>query len=60
MYYDDLPVWGFIGRVDKAISNAGDPTLRVLLFTHVDFDVKYNGDRVVEVNMARWGVLRGF
>ena len=51
MYYDDLPVWGFVGKVEKVIPKAGDPTYRYFLFTHVGFDIKYNGDRVIEVNV---------
>eukprot|EP00882_Tetradesmus_deserticola_P008078 GHRQ01008508.1.p1 GENE.GHRQ01008508.1~~GHRQ01008508.1.p1 ORF type:complete len:612 (+),score=239.25 GHRQ01008508.1:279-2114(+) len=51
MYYDDLPVWGFIGKVEKIIPKAGQPEYKFFLFTHIDFEVKYNGDNVVEINV---------
>ncbi|KAI7727155.1 hypothetical protein M8C21_029990 [Ambrosia artemisiifolia] len=49
MYYDDLPLWGFIGRMEDN-SWAGDgsgPTY--YLFKHVQFDALYNGDQVIEI-----------
>ena len=47
MYYDDLPIWGFIGKVDTEVSpNA------YYLFTHVHFAIKYNEDRVIEITVA--------
>lgn len=51
MYYDDLPIWGFIGKIEK-ILKPGSPELRYYLFTHVHFDIAYNGDRVVEINVS--------
>jgi hypothetical protein len=49
MYFDDLPIWGFLGKVEK---NYRNDDLRYFLFTHYHFDVLYNGDRVIEVNTA--------
>ncbi|XP_048229743.1 transmembrane 9 superfamily member 3 isoform X1 [Ricinus communis] len=43
MYYDDLPVWGFIGKIDKQDN-------KYFLYKHIQFDVLYNKDRVIEVN----------
>ena len=51
MYYDDLPIWGFVGKIEK-ILKPGAPELRYYLFTHVHFDVAYNRDRVVEINVS--------
>jgi hypothetical protein len=51
MYYDDLPVWGFIGKVEKIIQKSGAAEYKYYVFTHVDFDIKYQGDRVVEINV---------
>eukprot|EP00245_Coleochaete_scutata_P002916 TRINITY_DN14158_c0_g1_i1.p1 TRINITY_DN14158_c0_g1~~TRINITY_DN14158_c0_g1_i1.p1 ORF type:complete len:653 (-),score=99.92 TRINITY_DN14158_c0_g1_i1:950-2722(-) len=48
MYYDDLPIWGFIGKVD--IPQEGES--RYYLFTHVHFEIHYNDDHVVEINVA--------
>ena len=51
MYYDDLPVWGFIGKMEKIIHH-GTSELRYYLFTHIEFDVKYNEDKVIEINVS--------
>ena len=51
MYYDDLPVWGFIGKMEKTIKQS-KAELRVFLFTHIDFDIKYNGDNVIEISVS--------
>ncbi|KAA8521512.1 hypothetical protein F0562_012178 [Nyssa sinensis] len=49
MYYDDLPLWCFIGMVDKnGIAKQTD--YKYLLFTHVHFEIFYNKDRVIEIN----------
>ena len=51
MYYDDLPIWGFIGKMEK-ILRPGHTELRYYLFTHVHFDIAYNDDRVIEINVS--------
>ena len=49
MFYDDLPIWGFIGKIEK-ILHPGDRTeYKYYLFTHIHFDILYNGNRVIEV-----------
>lgn len=49
MYYDDLPIWGFIGKVDK---EGKDPSeYRYYLYKHIHFDILYNKDRVIEINV---------
>ncbi|KAL1323489.1 hypothetical protein HN51_033809 [Arachis hypogaea] len=49
-YLDDLPFWGFIGKLEEdSWSPAGGGT-KYYLFTHVQFDVLFNGDQVIEVN----------
>ncbi|KAK9127775.1 hypothetical protein Syun_016572 [Stephania yunnanensis] len=48
MLYDSLPLWGFIGKV-KNFKFSDEPTLRYYLFTHVEFDVLYNEDQVIEI-----------
>ncbi|GIL73933.1 hypothetical protein Vretimale_5121 [Volvox reticuliferus] len=52
MYYDDLPVWGFIGRMEKLFKPRGVAEYKYFLFTHIDFDIKYNDDRVIEINVS--------
>ena len=37
MYYDDLPVWGFIGKVEKVVKTG---TRKYFLFTHFHFEVR--------------------
>ncbi|XP_057547974.1 transmembrane 9 superfamily member 5-like isoform X2 [Amaranthus tricolor] len=49
MYYDDLPLWGYIGKVEKASLSLDVKGPRFYLFTHVQFDVLYNGNHVIEV-----------
>uniref|UniRef100_A0A1D1XZ19 Transmembrane 9 superfamily member n=1 Tax=Anthurium amnicola TaxID=1678845 RepID=A0A1D1XZ19_9ARAE len=50
MYYDDLPFWGFLGKVDK--DDKLDPSdYKYLLFKHIHFDILYNDDRVIEINV---------
>jgi hypothetical protein len=51
MYYDDLPVWGFIGKMEKIILH-GQSEIRYYLFTHIEFDIKYNGDKIIEINVS--------
>lgn len=43
MFLDDLPIWGFVGKVEK-ILHAGEVThYKQYLFTHIHFDIRYNG-----------------
>lgn len=49
MYYDDLPIWGFIGKVDK---EGKDPSeYKYYLYKHIHFDILHNKDRVIEINV---------
>ena len=48
MYYDDLPIWGFIGKVEKEGKN--DPSeYKYYLLKHLHFTIFYNKDRVIEI-----------
>ncbi|KAJ8450994.1 hypothetical protein Cgig2_032619 [Carnegiea gigantea] len=50
MYYDDLPIWGFLGKVDK--EGKLDPSeYKYYLYKHIHFDILYNKDRVIEINV---------
>jgi len=49
MFYDDLPIWGFIGKTEKLMKPGEKPLLRFYLFTHIHFDILYNANRVIEV-----------
>ncbi|KAG8655102.1 hypothetical protein MANES_04G003900v8 [Manihot esculenta] len=50
MYYDDLPLWGFIGKVEEQSWIVGQREFKYYLFKHVQFDVLYRGNRVIEVS----------
>ena len=52
MFYDDLPIWGFIGKVEKILRTGDKPDLKFFLFTHIHFEVLYNNNRVVEINIS--------
>lgn len=47
MYVDDLPIWGSVG--EKAV---GDKSEEVLLYTHKSFQIGYNGQNIVDINMT--------
>lgn len=49
MYYDDLPVWGFLGKVDKE-GSSDRSEYKYYLFKHLHFEILYNKDRVIEIN----------
>jgi len=50
MFFDDLPVWGFVGKVEKNAFRNNQ--LQYFLFTHFHFEVKYNGDRIIGINTS--------
>lgn len=47
MYYDDLPLWAFVGKVEEEYWNLSGP--KYYLFKHVQFDVIYNDNQVIEI-----------
>lgn len=49
MYYDDLPIWGFVGKLEAGSGGAPD---KYSLFTHIHFEVKHAGGRVVQVDIS--------
>jgi len=51
MFVDDLPVYYQVGYYRKP--HAGDPNPKYYLFTHRDFHVLFNGDRIISVNITR-------
>ncbi|PSC72630.1 phagocytic receptor 1b [Micractinium conductrix] len=55
MLIDGLPIWGFIGKVERLPGKAGDKeggSEKLSLFTHIHFDILYNKDRVVQVDIS--------
>lgn len=50
MYYDDLPFWAFIGKVEDESWRADGKGPKYFLFTHVHFDALYNGNQIIEIH----------
>ncbi|KAL1236962.1 Transmembrane 9 superfamily member [Trichinella spiralis] len=48
MYIDDLPLWGIVGEY-RNDENSGES---MKLFTHRLFEIGYNGNTIVEVNLT--------
>lgn len=44
MYVDDLPIWGIVGE-------AGEQDDDLYIWTHKKFEIGYNEDQIVEVNL---------
>ena len=49
MYFDDLPIWGFIGKVEKYVRTN---QFRYFLFSHIHFDIMYNANRVIDISVS--------
>ncbi|BAT90416.1 hypothetical protein LR48_Vigan08g138000 [Vigna angularis] len=49
-YLDDLPFWGFIGKLEEDRWTPGGGGQNYYLFTHVQFNVLYNGNQIIQVN----------
>ncbi|CAF0831508.1 unnamed protein product [Rotaria sp. Silwood1] len=45
MFIDDLPIWGIVGEMDESGKSA-------YIWTHKKFDIGYNGNRIVDVNLT--------
>ena len=43
MFFDDLPIWGFVGKVEKMMHAGEVAHYKHYLFTHIHFDIHYNG-----------------
>ena len=62
MFIDSLPIWGFIGKVEKLPGGeegkegeGEEGREKLSLFTHIHFDVLYNKDRVIQVDISTGG-----
>ncbi|KAK0604006.1 hypothetical protein LWI29_011112 [Acer saccharum] len=49
MYYDDLPLWGYIGKIEDESWMLSEKGKKYYLFTHVQFDAFYNGNHIIEI-----------
>ncbi|XP_050699942.1 transmembrane 9 superfamily member 3-like isoform X5 [Eriocheir sinensis] len=45
MYIDDLPIWGIVGEMDETTED-------FYIWTHKRFDLGYNGEQIVDVNLT--------
>ena len=50
MYYDDLPLWGFVGKIEEQSWILGEKKFKYYLFKHVQFDVLYNDNQIIEIS----------
>ncbi|XP_004241321.1 transmembrane 9 superfamily member 5 isoform X1 [Solanum lycopersicum] len=50
MYFDDLPFWGFVGKIEDELWTLDGKGPKYFLFKHVQFDVLYNGNQVIEIH----------
>lgn len=48
MYIDDLPIWGMVGDHDESDNS-------YYLYSHKKFDIGYNNDQIVDVNLTSEG-----
>lgn len=47
LFFDDLPIWGFIGKNERFRKPE-----KQFVYTHFHFDIAYNEDRVIQVNLS--------
>ncbi|CAN8311790.1 unnamed protein product [Cochlearia groenlandica] len=50
MYYDNLPLWGFVGKVEEDYSGHGDKHVKYYIFSHLKFNVLYNADEIIKIS----------
>ncbi|XP_023323910.1 transmembrane 9 superfamily member 3 [Eurytemora carolleeae] len=48
MYLDDLPIWGIVGEIE-------DKENAYYIWTHKKFEIGYNGNQIVDVNLTSEG-----
>lgn len=49
LFMDDLPIWGFVGESVRVESSS---TEQILIYTHKSFDISYNADQIIQVNLT--------
>ncbi|KAK7881602.1 hypothetical protein WMY93_030011 [Mugilogobius chulae] len=47
---DDIPIWGFVGYLEE--SGFLPHSHKVVLWTHLDFNIEYNGDSIIFANVS--------
>ena len=51
MYIDDLPIWGIVGDIE-------DDGNTMHIWTHKKFEIGFNGNRIVDVNLTSEGKVK--
>lgn len=52
MYIDDLPMWALVGDFGAGHDDHEQVSDEMYLWTHKKFDIGYNGNRIVDVNVT--------
>ena len=52
MFYDDLPLRGFIGTVDYIDKTDEELEKTYYLFLHLNFHILYNDDKIIYANVT--------
>ncbi|XP_072306685.1 transmembrane 9 superfamily member 1 [Eucyclogobius newberryi] len=47
---DDIPIWGFVGYLEE--SGFLPHSHKVVLWTHLNFNIEYNGDTIIFANVS--------
>ncbi|KAK3437396.1 hypothetical protein EUGRSUZ_C02078 [Eucalyptus grandis] len=49
MYCDDLPIWGYIGKVEESPTNISEH--KYLLYQHFEIEIFFNKDQIIEAHL---------
>uniref|UniRef100_A0A061RAB8 Transmembrane 9 superfamily member n=1 Tax=Tetraselmis sp. GSL018 TaxID=582737 RepID=A0A061RAB8_9CHLO len=55
LFMDDLPIWGFVGEyvsAETSRAEGGPAEEQIYIYTHKSFDINYNGNRIIQVNLT--------
>jgi len=54
MFFDDLPMWGYVGEVvhEEFLLASNMQGARVFLYPHLHFSIGYNDDQIVAINVT--------
>lgn len=52
MYIDDMPMWALVGDFGHEHDDKENPTDGMYIWTHKVFEIGYNGNRIVDVNVT--------
>jgi len=52
LYFDSLPIWGYVGEISEEDVLLHTSETHSYLYTHLHFDLGYNENQVVQVNIS--------